>query len=82
MALMSASFNLLTDLSQPTCIAETLIGTGDIARRSVRLAVVELPKQQGEPWFVGHLVFVDVNLQALREVPGEVAQSGSNAGSG
>ena len=31
---------------------------------------------------VGHLVFVDVNLQALREVPVEVAQSGSNAGSG
>jgi len=43
---------------------------------------VEAARGQGEPWFVGHLVFVDVNLQALREVPVEVAQSGSNAGSG
>jgi len=55
-------------------VVEALICARHVARRSIRLAVVELPKQQGEGWLIRHIVFVDVNLQALREVPVEVAQ--------
>ena len=50
---------------------EALVGASHVAWRTIRLAIIELPKQQGERRLVRHLVLVDVDLEALREVPVE-----------